>query len=38
VSKPSAFDFEMATENLKILKSPCIYQIPADVIKPEIDQ
>jgi hypothetical protein len=28
----------MATENVKRLKSPCIYQIPADAIKAEREQ
>ena len=33
VPEPSAFDFEMAIEKLKRLKSPGIDQVPADVIR-----
>ena len=31
--EPSAFEVEMAMENLKRHKSPGIYQIPTDLIK-----
>jgi len=33
VPEPSAFEFEMAIEKLKIHKSPGIDQIPAQMIK-----
>jgi hypothetical protein len=33
VSEPSAFEFEMAVGKLKRYKSPCIDQIPAELIK-----
>jgi len=33
VPEPSAFEFEIAIENLKRCKSPCSHQIPAELIK-----
>ena len=33
VLEPSIFEFEVAVEKLKIHKSPCIDQIPAELIK-----
>jgi len=38
VPDTSASVVEMATENVKRLKSLCFYQIPTDVIKAEIEQ
>jgi len=33
MSEPIAFEFQMAIENLKRNKLPCIAQIPAELIK-----
>jgi hypothetical protein len=33
VPEPNAFEFEMAIEKLKRHKSPCIDQVPAELIK-----
>jgi hypothetical protein len=33
VPEPSAFEYESAIEKLKSKKSPCIDQIPAEMIK-----
>ena len=35
VLEPSAFEMEVAIEKLKRHKSPCITQIPAEMIKAE---